>query len=673
MMYRALIALLTCGLACAAESFESCATGAVSKLQTEYGALTAEPGHAEVLGKLARTGNKTLHIMGGKNRVVQLGFEQPLEKEATLSFWMERWTKANPFDFRLVADTPQGEVQLLHLQNMAVKGYTKQVQVALPAGTTAVRLLSTTAEKGGVLVDDLQLDSEPMVVQEVKLENPGAYPMLKRAPINPVMRYKVTTTGALNPVQVQKVHLRVSPADAIEEVTLRTGNADGTSFRNSVVLGKGKPDADGTVRFECDGALQTGENILWVDATPSATAKVGTEVTFANLGISIAGKRRAEKTPRVKQRIGYYLAVPGEEVLNPARGGEARPCVSFRIPGLIRTQEGTLIGCFDARYRNKNDLCEDIDVAMVRSEDGGQTWSLPTVNMDAGPGADNGCGDPCILQDTATGRIWMQALACHFNRGPSIRCSSTGTDPAKTGQWEMVYSDDDGKTWSSNVNVTTQIKKDEWTLILAGPGCGICTSQGVLVFPAQIWDTKKKEPSQSTICYSEDNGKTWHYGEGVPYRSSECQVVELADGSLMLTCRNEQRTGKRAIFTTKDLGKTWQAHPTHLAALQDCTCQASLVAVDSPKYGRLLLYSHPNSPVRFRNTMTLRVSRDEGKTWSPGYVYDSRECWGYSCIAMVDDEHVCIIYESTHVSESSDMHGIGFIIVPLKTVLDEKE
>ena len=39
MMCRALIALLTCGLACAAESFESCATGAVSKLQMEYGAL----------------------------------------------------------------------------------------------------------------------------------------------------------------------------------------------------------------------------------------------------------------------------------------------------------------------------------------------------------------------------------------------------------------------------------------------------------------------------------------------------------------------------------------------------------------------------------------------------------------------------------------------------------
>ncbi|MBR4311521.1 MAG: hypothetical protein IKT79_10860, partial [Akkermansia sp.] len=167
MMYRALIALLTCGLAGAAESFEKCPTGAVSKLNTEYGALTAEAGHAEVLGKLARTGKKTLHIMGGKNRVVKLSFDKPLKKESTLSFWMERWTKAAPFDFRLVADTPQGEQECLHLKDMAVKGYTKQVQVVLPAGTTAVRLISTTAPKGGVLVDDMQLDSTAMVVQEV--------------------------------------------------------------------------------------------------------------------------------------------------------------------------------------------------------------------------------------------------------------------------------------------------------------------------------------------------------------------------------------------------------------------------------------------------------------------------------------------------------------------------
>ena len=659
--------MLMCGLACATESFENSPVGAVTELKTEYGKLEAKAGHAEVLGKLARSGKKTLHIKGGKERTVQLQFEQPLERASSLSFWMERWTKAAPFNFRLLADTPQGEVELVQLKDMAVKGYTKQVKATLPAGTKGIRLVSTTAPKGGVLVDDILLDSAKMEVVNVELENPGAYPMLKRAPINPVMRYKVTTKGSADPVQVQKVHLRVSPADAIEEVTLRTGNADGTSFRNSVVLGKGKPDAEGTVRFECEGALQTGENVLWVDATPSAAAKVGAEVTFANLGISIDGKRRAEKTPRVKQRIGYFLAMPDEPVVNPVRGGESRKCTSFRIPGLIRTQEGILIGCFDARYHHEGDLCADIDVATVRSTDGGQTWTRPEIAMDAGPGHTNGCGDPCIVQDNS-GRIWLQSLVCHFAGGASLNVSKTGWDKDKTGQWGMVYSDDDGKTWSKDyVNPTRQIKKEEWNTILAGPGNGIITRDGTIVFPAQIWQNDANPRSMSTICYSKDGGKTWVYGNGVPHRTSECQVVELEDGAIMINCRNETWAGKRVVYVTRDLGKTWQEHETNCSALVEPTCQASIINVNSPKHGRLLLFSNPKKYPR--SFMTLRVSRDDGKTWNEGVLYDTRRCMGYSCVAMVDDENVGIIYETCHTNEKNGNRGIGFIIIPLSEVL----
>lgn len=87
-----------------------------------------------------------------------LSFEQPLPEESVLSFWLERWTKEAPFHFRLLALTPQGEVEMAQLKDMAVKGYTKQVHAVLPAGTTAVRLLSTTAEKGGgVLPDPMML------------------------------------------------------------------------------------------------------------------------------------------------------------------------------------------------------------------------------------------------------------------------------------------------------------------------------------------------------------------------------------------------------------------------------------------------------------------------------------------------------------------------------------
>ena len=136
--------MLMCGLACATESFEKCPTGAVKELKTEYGALTAAPGHAEVLGKLARTGKKTLHIMGGKQRSVLLSFAQPLKEESVLSFWMERWTKAAPFNFRLMALTPQGEVELVQLKDMAVKGYTKQASSSAPAKGLKSNLKATS-------------------------------------------------------------------------------------------------------------------------------------------------------------------------------------------------------------------------------------------------------------------------------------------------------------------------------------------------------------------------------------------------------------------------------------------------------------------------------------------------------------------------------------------------
>ena len=305
------------------------------------------------------------------------------------------------------------------------------------------------------------------------------------------------------------------------------------------------------------------------------------------------------------------------------------------------------------------------------STDGGQTWSLPTVNMDSGPGMDNGCGDPCILQDKK-GRIWMQALACHFAPGArAINASGTGTAVNKTGQWEMVYSDDEGKTWSEIMNVTEQVKKDEWHLILAGPGNGICKKDGTIVFPAQIWQHNANPNCRSTICYSADGGKTWKMGTGVPAKTSECQVVELQDGSLMLNCRNEAYGGKRIVYVTKDMGETWEAHESNSKTLNDPTCQASLVTVDSKKYGRLLLFSNPW--IHGRSNMSIRASRDEGVTWSDGVLYDARGCMGYSCIAMTDPDHVGIIYETCHKNGETDYRGIGFIRLPLQTIVTGEE
>lgn len=669
MFKRAILPLLVCGVAYAAESFENQPVGGVSSLMLECGTLSAEAGHASIIAKHARTGKQALHLQGGQNQHARLTFPSPLAQDTQLSFWLQRWTFRPPFDFRLIAETPGGLVELKKIDRMSVGGYHEQVQVLLPSGTKSLMFLCTSDARGGALIDDMELFNGEMQLQSAALVNPGAFPLLKRAPINPVMGYKIVTSGATSPKQVQQLRLKVTPAASVEEVTLRSGSPDGTGFAGSTVFGKAKPSADGSVTIACTGALKPGTNWLWVDAKPSTASTVGSTVTFESADLKVADRSHAPQTSPVTQRIGYLVSVPDETVGNQPDDAAPRKCVSFRIPGLIRTASGALVGCFDARYLHSADLCADIDVAVVRSEDGGQTWTTPVVGMDAGPGVANGCGDPCILQDAKTGRIWMQALACHFSGGASLWTSKSGFDPASTGQWEMVYSDDDGKTWSKeHINPTREIKKEEWTTILAGPGNGIYTSKGSIVFPAQIWDRAASPRCMSTICYSTDNGKTWNYGNGVPHATSECQVVELQDGSIMINCRNEARQGNRIVYVTRDLGKTWEAHSTNNNTLREPTCQASIISVDSPKYGKILLFSNPKSGGR--NHMTIRVSKDDGKTWSRGYEYDIRGCWGYSSLAMVDDDTVGVFYESAHVTETSNLHGIGFLSIPLDTIME---
>ncbi len=665
MFRRFFLPLIACGLASATEGFENLPTGNFTRGQTAYGTMSALHGHARILREHPRNGAQALHIVGGENRQVIIELDEPLEHAAPCDLWLQRWTRRAPFRFTLTAMTAGGEKELAREENLNVGEYNRKVDVTLPAGTHSLLLSCTSDPAGGVLVDDVTIHSGQMSVERVEMPQPGRFPLLKRAPINPVMAVHVRTRGSQEPLAPEKLTLKVSDPAAIANVTLRTGNAHANSFKGSRVLGSARPASDGTVHISCNGKLELGENWLWIDAEPSAAAKVGAKVTFSKVCLGLDGREFTGETTST-QSIGYLVSVPDEGVGGQPGNAAPRQCCSFRIPGLIRTSKGSLVGCFDARYVHSGDLCADIDVAVVRSEDGGQTWSTPEVAMDSGEGPRHGNGDPCILED-ATGRLWMQALACHFS-GVSLAASQAGWDMNKTGQWIMAYSDDDGKSWSPDfVNATRQIKKEQWTCILAGPGNGITMKDGTIVFPAQIWQNGANPRCMSTICYSRDGGKNWAYGAGVPHSTSECQVIELTDGTLMLNCRNEARQGTRIVYTTKDLGKTWQPHESNNKALIEPTCQASLVSVSSPAHGRLLLFSNPKNRAG-RDSMTIRCSADEGKTWNEGYEYDSRRCWGYSCIAMADAETVGIFYEAPHVSETSDLHGIAFIRIPLADI-----
>ena len=336
------------------------------------------------------------------------------------------------------------------------------------------------------------------------------------------------------------------------------------------------------------------------------------------------------------------------------------------------TKKGTGRGVVDDRYKGWKDLCADIDSGGVRSTDGGLGWSAPEVWLDGGEGDKNGIGDPCIVQDDK-GRVWIQGLAAHFGGGPALKASKAGFAPNVTGQWEMTYSDNDGKSWAkNNLNFTEQVKQEAWTLHLAGPGSGITMKDGTIIIPAQFWQNGAKPRSQSTICYSKDKGKSWKMGQGVGRDTSECQVVQLKDGSLMLNCRDEGASRKRAVYITKDMGETWEEHPTHLKDLPEPTCQASIIRFRSKKHGDLLLFANPNSGNRGRrDRITIRVSKDEGMSWSKGYEIERRVGGGYTSMAQIDEDTVGILYESCYgrALKEPRYDGISFQRIPLATIL----
>ena len=178
---------------------------------------------------------------------------------------------------------------------------------------------------------------------------------------------------------------------------------------------------------------------------------------------------------------------------------------------------------------------------------------------------------------------------------------------------------------------------------MQGPGKGITLEDGTLVFPAQFKD--KDNMPHSTIISSTDGGVSWKIGTGARSNTTEAQVVQLNDGSLMLNMR-DNRGGSRAVAITKDLGQTWEEHVSSRKALIEPVCMASLISFDHSEKGKILFFFNPNNP-KLRKNMTIKTSFDEGVTWPTENQLELYEdsCFGYSSMTMVDENHIGILYE----------------------------
>lgn len=407
--------------------------------------------------------------------------------------------------------------------------------------------------------------------------------------------------------------------------------------------------------------LVEGANFFWISLQMKSDASLLDKVKVKIEEITV-DSRRAElvylSAQDVEHRMGVGVRHAGDD------GSEA-----FRIPGLVTTNNGVLLGVYDVRYNNSADLQEHIDIGLSRSLDGGRTWESMQLPLSFGetgglPSAQNGVGDPSILVDTRTNAVWIVAAWTHGLGGQrAFTSSGQGMDMNHTAQLVMVKSEDEGKTWSEYYNITEQVKKPEWYFLFQGPGRGITMDDGTLVFPIQYID--ENQIPNAGIMYSKDRGKSWNIHQYARTNTTESQVVEVEPGVLMLNMR-DNRGGSRAVSTTADLGRTWTEHSSSRSALQEPVCMASLIGVkaeDNVLGKDILLFSNPNT-TKGRHHITIKASLDGGVSWLPEHqvLLDEENGWGYSCLSMIDRETVGILYESS-------VAHITFQAIPLKDII----
>lgn len=313
---------------------------------------------------------------------------------------------------------------------------------------------------------------------------------------------------------------------------------------------------------------------------------------------------------------------------------------SIRIPALALTKKGTLLAFAAGRIESASDWA-DMDLLLRRSEDGGKTWSAVQVVAERAGGKPTDNPAPIVGSDGTIHLLYQRDYAYAYH----------------------IQSTDDGRTWSRAVNITSTFeafKQDyDWKVLAPSPGHGIQLKNGRLLVPIWLANSDKIKPHRShrpsriATIYSDDNGKTWNRGAMVPEvegfkNPSETMAVQLPDGRVMLSIRNESDKRRKGISFSKNGISGWTA-PTYDEALFEPICMSSIIATQYRKKN-YLLFLNPDSehiPKHPRQNLTLKASNDSGKTWIIKQVVNEGIS-GYSDIAVGANGAVYCLFETKH-------------------------
>jgi sialidase-1 len=311
----------------------------------------------------------------------------------------------------------------------------------------------------------------------------------------------------------------------------------------------------------------------------------------------------------------------------------------YRIPALATAPDGSLLAIADKRWDSLADLPGNIDVVCRRSTDNGHTWS-DAITI-AGKDTDSGYGDPAVVVDSK-----RKQVVCIMTHGNGLWQSKRDNHA-----YIMVsHSQDNGKTWSEPLDITNQLFGSEcpdetrrnWVTAFATSGSATQLSDGRLMFVLVVRENDVKWGNLSAYaCYSDDGGYTWSVSKNcADSDADESKVVELNDGSVLMSIRN-RRLGARKFSISTDKGENW-GERFYQPDIIEPACNGDIIRYKYKKHN-ILIHTVPNDSA-YRRNVTIFASQDEGKTWQTKRTL----CKGgsaYSSLTVLKDGTIGVLTE----------------------------
>lgn len=361
---------------------------------------------------------------------------------------------------------------------------------------------------------------------------------------------------------------------------------------------------------------------------------------------------------------------PIDHAVTVFNAGEGNPYKSIRIPSLINAGGKFLVALAEGRYNNADQGRNDIIVSV--SEDGGRTWSAPTIAAEAKGSTFN---NPYIMYDPAT-----EQLVLFFQCYPPGVSEQGKVKPAPG--WEnpqslrnLVCFSKDGKSWTAPQDVTSATKHADAVITCSGPNPGVVLTRGahkgrlVVVFN----EAPKFGNWHLTAAYSDDHGKTWTLGEksqsgmGI----NEVSVAETEQGGVFVVSRHYGGPGgnTRRVAYSADGGATWGPVTTH-SELPCFGCQNGLVrysfADDAERGSRSrIIFTAPRAG---RKDGIIKMSYDDGKTWPVSKDFGPGP-YAYSAICPLEPGFFGVLYEVN----GNPLREIRFARISLEWLTDGKD